>query len=62
MLQTVACRRGCGRTLSSLIRPIFSSAATHARWAGICSQCLTDAERAEMQQQIAGDAFAKVCS
>lgn len=60
MLQTIACRRGCGRLLSSLIRPIYSSAATHAKYAGICGQCMSEKEKTEMLTRQAQDVLAQV--
>jgi len=42
------CRRGCGKRLATLNRPIHSSQADFDRYAGICANCLTAAERADM--------------
>jgi hypothetical protein len=62
MLQTIACRRGCGRMLSSLIRPIHSSAATHAKYAGICGSCMTEQEKADMLGAMSRDVLARVAA
>ena len=43
-------RRGCGRKLSSLIRPIHGSQAAHDKYAGICGSCMTEDEKIEMQR------------
>lgn len=62
MLQTLQCTRGCGRTVTSLVRPIFSSQATFARYAGICAACMPDVERAQMRDQMMKDAVRKVAA
>ena len=47
-LVTMSCRRGCGKTLSTLSAPIHSTREDHARYHGICDDCLTDEERKDM--------------
>ena len=43
------CRRGCGKVLAGLSRPIHSTQADFDRYHGICDDCLTDDERADMR-------------
>lgn len=52
--QTVMCRRGCGRMLSTLIRPVNSPAALHAPWASVCEACLTRQEKDDMLRAMTG--------
>ncbi len=46
---TIQCRRGCGKRLTTLSRPIHSTRADYERYHGICGDCLTDAEKADME-------------
>lgn len=43
------CRRRCGRTVTTLSRPIHSTQADYDRYHGICSECLTEEEHKDMQ-------------
>lgn len=45
---TRPCRRGCGRSLSGLNKPIHSTQADFDKYHGICDQCLTEEEKADM--------------
>lgn len=46
-LYVTKCKR-CGKEITSLKRPIFSSGATMAKYAGICAGCMSDKEQFEM--------------
>lgn len=45
---TMPCRRGCGTVLSTLSAPIHSTQADWQRYHGICDDCLTPEEKADM--------------
>lgn len=45
---TVKCKRGCGTELATLNRPIYSTQADYERYSGICSKCITEEEKADM--------------
>ncbi len=47
-VMTVSCRRGCGKKLTTLNRPVHSTAEDYRKYSGICENCLTDEERADM--------------
>lgn len=54
MLAETNCKR-CGKRIVTMTQPIHSSAATMAKWSGICSSCVTDAERIEMMMDMNND-------
>lgn len=47
LLQT-PCRRGCGKMLVTLNRSLMGNDEARSRLAGICENCITDEERAEI--------------
>lgn len=44
-----SCRRGCGKQLAGLNRPIHGSQADFDKYHGICENCLTDDEKTDMK-------------
>lgn len=44
-----SCRRGCGKSLTGLSGPLHGTTADFRRFHGICDDCLTDEEKAEMR-------------
>jgi hypothetical protein len=51
MLIEVSCKRGCGKKLHTLSKPITPGSAMaelHAKYAGICASCMSDEEMQEM--------------
>ena len=49
MLVTRLCRRGCGTQLTTLRKPIHTTQADFDLYHAVCSACLTEDERADMQ-------------
>ncbi len=47
-LVTMSCKRGCGKTITTLSRPIYSTAEDFERYSGICENCLTEEELADI--------------
>lgn len=47
MLTETKCRR-CGKRVTTLKTPIWSSAATMAKWSGICAGCISEKEKLQM--------------
>lgn len=43
-IETVQCRRGCGRSVSVLSRSPLGLDDLHAKFSGICDDCLTPSE------------------
>lgn len=59
-LVTMKCRRGCGRSVTTLNRPISGAHEAHAEFSGICEHCITPEERRSMiEAQV--DAILKMC-
>lgn len=51
ILHVIACKRGCGKTLTTLRRPIHKGRqAQYDRLGGICGDCLTRHELIELGQ------------
>lgn len=48
LVVTMSCRRGCGKRLATLTAPIHGTKADHAKYHGICDDCLTPEEKADM--------------
>ena len=48
------CKR-CGKSISTLTAPIYSSVATMKKWQGICSSCATEKEKFQMMLEMNGD-------
>ena len=44
------CRR-CGKILASLIQPIYSSKSTQNKYQFICERCMSNEEKAAMQNE-----------
>lgn len=55
------CRRGCGRKIATVSRSIHGAAAAHAKFSGICEQCITPEERLEMEGAVQGAVFRSCC-
>ena len=53
MIHPVACRRGCGATIYTLARAGIMGEEARRRWAGICADCWTPEDAAEI------DAYAR---
>ena len=47
-LMTISCRRGCGKKLTTATGPINGTQADYDRYHGICDDCLTADEHADM--------------
>lgn len=48
-VKVISCRRGCGKTLTTLAAPINASREDYRRLHGICDNCLTLDEREYMR-------------
>lgn len=51
MLTETKCKR-CGKRITSLTAPIYSSAATMAKWSGICAGCMTEKEKFQLMLEM----------
>ena len=49
----MACRRGCGKTVTTLSRLIHSSQSDYAKYHGICSACMGEDEQNELLHRTA---------
>lgn len=59
-LVTMKCRRGCGRSVTTLNRSISGAHEVHAELSGICEQCITPEERRRITE-VQVDAILKMC-
>lgn len=56
---TTKCKR-CGKQIASMSQPVYSSQATMNKWRGICKDCVSDAERFQMMQDMNEDVKEKM--
>lgn len=47
MLRVTKCKR-CGKEISTLDKPIHTNKAIQQKYAGVCANCMSDKEKAEM--------------
>ena len=55
-LYTTTCKR-CGKTITTSTRSLYGADSAHAQYAGICSACMGEKERDEMQASINNAVF-----
>jgi len=58
LLRVTKCK-SCGKELTTLINPIFSSKETMQKYQGICSSCMSKQEHHEMMLAMNADIEAK---
>jgi hypothetical protein len=49
MIISMLCRRDCGKRISTLSGPMHSTITDYKKYHGICDDCLTDEEKADMR-------------
>jgi len=49
------CRRNCGKTVYGLVAPIHATTDCHAKYIGICEDCITAEEKVDMLNNMAGN-------
>ncbi|MBR2555142.1 MAG: DUF2688 domain-containing protein [Aeriscardovia sp.] len=59
LLRSTKCK-SCGKELTTLINPIFSSKETMQKYQGICSACMSNQEHHEMMLAMNADIEAKI--
>lgn len=59
MLTTCKCKR-CGKELLTMVCPIHSSTATMHKYQGICRNCMTETEFAEMMLSMNEDVSRRI--
>lgn len=58
-LYTTECKR-CGNPVTTSTRSLYGANSAHAKYAGICSDCMWPEEREEMQRQIQNAVFSSI--